>query len=47
MMSFNFVSQLDATSELFDTATLDFGHFENRMTGTIAKSGYVLPAIDA
>ena len=47
IMSYNLVSQLDATTELFDTATLDFGHFENRMTGAIAKSGYVLPAIDA
>lgn len=46
-MAYNLVNQLDATTELFDTATLDFGHFENRMTGTIAKSGYVLPAIDS
>lgn len=43
----NLVNSLDATTELFDTATLDFGHFQNFMTGTIAKSGYVLPAIDA
>ena len=47
IVSYNLVSQLDATTELFDTATLDFGHFENRMTGAIAKSGYVLPAIDS
>lgn len=47
IVSYNLVSQLDATTELFDTATLDFGHFENRMTGVIAKSGYVLPAIDS
>lgn len=46
-VAYNLVNDLDATTELFDTATLDFGHFENRMTGTIAKSGYVLPAIDA
>jgi hypothetical protein len=46
-MAYNLVNNLDATTELFDTATLDFGHFENRMTGTIAKSGYVLPAIDS
>lgn len=46
-VAYNLVNQLDATSELFDTATLDFGHFENRMTGTIAASGYVLPAIDS
>lgn len=45
--AYNLVGQLDATSELFSTATLDFWHFENRMTGTIAKSGYVLPAIDS
>lgn len=47
IMAYNLVANLDATTELFDTATLDFGHFENRMTGTIAKSGYVLPAIDS
>ena len=47
IMAYNLVNSLDATTELFDTATLDFGHFENRMTGVIAKSGYVLPAIDA
>lgn len=47
VVAYNNVMSLDATTELFDTATLDFGHFENRMTGTIAKSGYVLPAIDS
>lgn len=47
IVAYNLVSQLDATTELFDTATLDFGHFQNFMTGTIAQSGYVLPAIDA
>lgn len=47
IVAFNLVNSLDATTELFDTATLDFGHFENRMTGAIAKSGYVLPAIDS
>lgn len=46
-VAYNLVNQLDATTELFDTATLDFGHFQNFMTGTIAKSGYVLPAIDS
>lgn len=46
-MAYNLVNQLDATTELFDTATLDFGHFENYMTGVIAKSGYLLPAADA
>lgn len=47
VMAYNLVGQLDATTELFDTATLDFHHFQNFMTGTIAKSGYVLPAIDS
>lgn len=47
VMAYNLVNQLDATTELFDTATLDFGHFQNFMTGVIAKSGYVLPAIDS
>lgn len=47
IVAYNLVNSLDATTELFDTATLDFGHFQNFMTGTIAKSGYVLPAIDS
>jgi hypothetical protein len=47
IMAHNLVGSLDTTTELFDTATLDFQHFENYMTGTIAKSGYVLPAIDS
>lgn len=47
VMANNKVGNLDATTELFDTATLDYHHFNNLMTGTIAKSGYVLPAIDS
>ena len=47
VMAYNLVGNLDATTELFDTASLDFHHFQNFMTGTIAKSGYVLPAIDS
>lgn len=43
----NYVGSLDTTTELLDTATLDFHHFENYATGTIAKSGTILPAIEA
>jgi len=46
-VAYNLVNNLDATTEIFDTATLDFGHFVNYMTGAIAKSGYLLPAADA
>ena len=47
IVAYNLVNNLDATTEIFDTATLDFGHFVNYMTGAIAKSGYLLPAADA
>lgn len=43
----NYVGNLDATTELIDTATLDFHHFLNYQTGAIAKSGYLLPAADS
>jgi len=46
IMAYNLVNSLDTTGELFDTATLDYGHFENYVTGTIAKSGTILPAIE-
>lgn len=46
VMAYNLAGCLDTTTELFDTATLDFHHFENYHTGTIAKSGTILPAIE-
>jgi hypothetical protein len=47
VMAYNFVGSLDTTTELFDTATLDFQHFENYQTGTLNKSGTILPAIES
>ena len=47
VMARNFCGSLDTTSELFDTAGLDFAHFENYHVGTIAKSGTILPAIES
>ena len=47
VMAYNLCGSLDTTTELFDTATLDFQHFENYMTGTIAKSGRIMPAMEA
>ena len=46
VMAYNLAGSLDTTGELFDTATLDFQHFNNYHTGTIAKSGTILPAIE-
>jgi len=42
----NLCGSLDTTTELFDTATLGFQHFENYCTGTLAASGTILPAIE-
>jgi len=42
----NLCGSLDTTGELFDTATLTFQHFNNYCTGTVAKSGTILPAIE-
>lgn len=47
VVAYNLVTSLDTTTELFDTATLDFAHFENYYTGVIAKSGYLVPAADS
>ena len=47
VMAYNLVGGLDTTTELFDTATLDFQHFENYYTGTLAKSGKVWPLADS
>lgn len=46
VVAYNLAGSLDTTTELFDTATLDFQHFENYHTGTLAKSGTILPAIE-
>ncbi len=46
VFSYNLVTSLDTTTELLDTATLDFAHFENYYTGTIALSGKLWPAAD-
>jgi len=46
VVAYNLMGSLDTTTELFDTATLEFHHFENYHTGTVAKSGTILPAIE-
>jgi hypothetical protein len=46
-IAYNLIGHLDSTTELFDTATLDFQHFLNYSTAVIAKSGYLLPAADS
>lgn len=46
IMAYNMAGSLDTTTELFDTAGLDFQHFENYHTGTIAKSGTLIPAVE-
>lgn len=46
-MANNTATSLDATTELFLTATITFGLFDNKYTGAKTASGYVLPAIDA
>jgi hypothetical protein len=46
IMAYNLCGDLDTTTELFDTATLDFQHFENYKTGTIALSGRIMPAME-
>ena len=47
IVAYNLVGSLDTTTVLLDTATLDFQHFENYYTGTIAASGKLWPAADA
>ena len=46
VVAYNLMGSLDTTTELFDTAGLEFHHFENYHTGTVAKSGTILPAIE-
>jgi len=46
VVSDNRMGSLATSSELFDTATLDFWHFENYYCGTIAKNGKLWPAAD-
>ncbi len=46
VVSDNRMGSLATTTELFDTATLDFIHFENYYVGTIAKNGKLWPAAD-
>lgn len=46
IVAYNLVGSLDTTTELFDTATLDFQHFENYYVGTIATSGKLWPTAD-
>ena len=48
VVAYNFCGGLAAgAGELFDTAALEFQHFENYYTGALAKNGYLLPAADA
>ena len=46
-MAHNFAGSLEEAADIFDTATLDFHHFENYYTGAIAASGYLLPGKDS
>ena len=46
VVAYNLCGDLDTTTELFDTAGLDFHHFENYKTGTIALSGRLTPAAE-
>lgn len=46
VVSDNRMGSLATTTELFDTATLDFIHFENYYVGVIAKNGKLWPAAD-
>lgn len=43
----NFVTSLDATTELLVTASSGFKFWENYYTGAADKSGYLLPAADS
>lgn len=43
----NFLSHIDATTELFQTANMGFGLNNNKATGVKATQGYLLPAADA
>ena len=43
MVAYNLLGSLDVGG-LFDTATLEWHHCENYATGTVAKSGILLPA---
>lgn len=43
----NYVTSLDATTEILVTASSGFIFFNNYYTGTADKSGYLLPAADA
>lgn len=47
IVAFNLATSLDTTTEIFQTAGLDFANFENYYTGVIDKSGYLVPAADS
>lgn len=47
VISENFITSLDATSEILVTASSGFIFFQNFYTGTADLSGYLLPAADA
>lgn len=47
VFAYNLVGSLDATTELFNTASQGFKLFENRMTGAADKQGYLVPAVDS
>ena len=47
VFAYNLVGDLDATTELFCTASQGFKFFENKMSGAADKSGYLLPAADS
>ena len=47
VVSDNFISSLDTTTELIATAGTGLDFFRNEYTGVADKSGYILPAIDS
>ena len=47
IVAYNLVNSLDAGTELITTAALGLAMFDNKYTGALTASGYILPAIDA
>ena len=43
----NYVQTLDTSSDLLFTTTVGLGAFENRVTGVVGATGFVIPAVDS
>lgn len=43
----NFVQTLTTSSDLLFTTTIGLGAFENRVTGVVGATGFVIPAVDS